>query len=73
MSDKFNDLHDVLTDLLLEKIKNKTATAADLAVARQFLKDNNIDATRTAKPKMGELAKQVLPEFTNDPDDLMLQ
>lgn len=37
-------LHGQLAKALADKIKDGTATAADLAVARQFLKDNGIDA-----------------------------
>lgn len=38
------DLHSALARQLAERIKDGTATAADLSVARQFLKDNGIDA-----------------------------
>ena len=38
------ELHESLADALLEKIRNGEATPADLSVARQFLKDNGVDA-----------------------------
>jgi hypothetical protein len=38
------DLHSALVSSLLDKIRSGEATAADLGVARQFLKDNGIDA-----------------------------
>jgi hypothetical protein len=41
--DALESLHDVLVTELLERIKGGTATAADLGVARQLLKDNAID------------------------------
>jgi hypothetical protein len=37
-------LHDLLTADLIEKIESGNATAADLGVARQLLKDNGINA-----------------------------
>jgi len=37
-------LHDLLTQSLIDKIEAGEATAADLGVARQLLKDNNINA-----------------------------
>ena len=41
------DLHSALVSTLLDKIKSGEATAADLGVARQLLKDNGIDAAAT--------------------------
>lgn len=38
------DLHSALVTTLLDKIRAGEATAADLGVARQLLKDNGIDA-----------------------------
>jgi hypothetical protein len=38
------DLHAALADALSARIKDGTATAADLSVAVKFLKDNGIDA-----------------------------
>lgn len=49
MSDKastpeLNELHKLLAQKLAEKIRSGDYTAADLSVARQFLKDNGIEA-----------------------------
>ena len=45
MSDKkLTELHAILAEKLLEKVKDPDCKASDLNVARQFLKDNNIDA-----------------------------
>ena len=45
MSDKkLKELHTILAEKLLEKVKDPDCKASDLNVARQFLKDNNIDA-----------------------------
>jgi len=41
---KLEQLHSELTDKLLEKIKDPEVKASDLNVARQFLKDNGIEA-----------------------------
>lgn len=50
MNDKeaLNSLHSCLVNALLEKIRSGTATAADLGVARQLLKDNGIDVVAKA-------------------------
>ncbi|TAJ97157.1 MAG: hypothetical protein EPO41_03965 [Reyranella sp.] len=42
--DVFQQLHEELTKQLLERVKNGTATAADLNVARQWLNDNKVAA-----------------------------
>ena len=42
--DKLKELHNILAEKLLERVKDPDAKSADLNVARQFLKDNNIDA-----------------------------
>ncbi len=52
-----NDLHNLMTTLhnalaqeLLDRVNSGTATASDLSVVRQFLKDNGIDSV----PKKGD-------------------
>lgn len=46
MADKIlQDLFNAVADDLLRKIQSGEATAAELSVARAFLKDNGIDAT----------------------------
>lgn len=42
--DALSDLHAALAKALADKIRDGTATAADLAVAKGFLKDNGITA-----------------------------
>jgi hypothetical protein len=61
------DLHGALATALADKIRDGTATAADFSVARQFLKDNGIDAIPTAGNGIGKLAEQ-LP-FKSDEDE----
>jgi hypothetical protein len=44
MSEKLKELHIELTKVLLDKVKDPEVKSSDLNVARQFLKDNNIEA-----------------------------
>jgi hypothetical protein len=52
-------LHGALAKTLADKIKSGEATAADMAVARQFLKDNGVDAIPTKGSPLGELAESL--------------
>lgn len=52
-------LHGALARQLAAKIDSGEATAADLAVARQFLKDNGVDAIPTGSNGLGKLAEQL--------------
>ncbi len=56
-----------LVTTLLQRIASGEAKAADLAVARQLLKDNGIDSTPDKDPGLGELAKRV-PFGVNEGD-----
>ena len=50
-------LHAELAKVLLKRVKAGDATAADLSVARQFLKDNNIEVSNLSRAKpLRELA-----------------
>ena len=53
------ELHRQTIKTLLERVKSGEAKAADLAVARQLLKDNGIDSTPEKDPDLGSLAKHV--------------
>ena len=44
MSKTLNELHEVLAQELLNRVKDPEAKSSDLNVARQFLKDNGIEA-----------------------------
>ena len=60
-------LHTALAQECLDRIESGKATASDLAVARQFLKDNGIDSV----PKKGDpldTLSQSLP-FSSTSDD----
>jgi hypothetical protein len=56
-STTLEELHGELARQLAAKIKSGEATAADLNVARQFLKDNGIDAVRQPANPLDDLAK----------------
>jgi hypothetical protein len=63
--DALEALHGAMAKCLADKIRSGEATAADLAVARQFLKDNGIDAIPTADNPLGALTAS-LPFPTAD-------
>ena len=48
-------LHLVLAQALLDKVKSGDAKAGDLNVARQFLKDNGVECIPVEKNPMEEL------------------
>lgn len=60
MHETLEALHTGLAKDLLAKIESGEATAADLSVARQFLKDNGIDSLAFAESPLTNLAT-VLP------------
>lgn len=53
--DALDKLHGALAKALADKIADGSATAADLNVARQFLKDNGIDSIPTKESPLGDL------------------
>lgn len=55
-----SELQTELTKSLLEKCKTKTISPTEMNVARQLLKDNNIDCTPRGNEGMGALQKAVL-------------
>jgi hypothetical protein len=64
----FDLLHRTLAQDLVNRIENGTATAADLNVARAFLKDNGISAVAAPGSPMGTLM-QTLPFDQGDEAD----
>lgn len=60
-------IHAALAEDLLKRIRKGEATAADLSVARQFLKDNNISAVPVKNSPLGKLAGSI-PDFDADED-----
>ena len=69
IDEKLKELHGVLANELLKRVKDPEAKASDLNVARQFLKDNGIEAL----PVDNSPLKAVVDElpFDNE-EDLVL-
>ena len=59
MSEKLKELHEVLATELLKRVKDPDAKSADLNVARQFLKDNNVDAVPTEDSPLKKLLDEL--------------
>lgn len=59
MSTKLLELHNLLASKLLEKIKETDVKASDLNVARQFLKDNNIDGVPVDNSPLQKLVEEL--------------
>lgn len=59
LKETLSTLHEQLAQTLLDKVRSGEATAAELNVARQFLKDNNIDNI----PKDGGPMKSLVDEL----------
>ena len=55
MQDKLERLHNVLTQELLNRVASGDASAGDLNVARQFLRDNHIEALPVADSPLKNL------------------
>ena len=54
-----NELHTLLAKKLLDRVNDPECKSADLNVARQFLKDNNIDAVPVAESPLAKLADKL--------------
>ena len=59
MSDKLKELHGVLAEELLKRVKAPEAKSSDLNVARQFLRDNGIDAVPTQASPLTKLIEEL--------------
>ena len=57
--DTLKELHTRLAERLLERIKEKDVKASDLNVARQFLRDNGIDAVPTDNSPLQRLIDEM--------------
>ena len=57
-------LHKTLAENLLLRIQDPEAKSADLNVARQFLKDNGIDALPAEGSPLSDLVR-TLPDFSD--------
>ena len=56
---KLLELHSILAEQLLKKVKDEDVKASDLNVARQFLKDNGIDGLPTNDNPLGQLMNEL--------------
>ena len=65
MSDKLKELHGVLAEELLKRVKDPEAKSSDLNVARQFLRDNGIDAVPTQDSPLTKLIEELPFEATD--------
>jgi len=57
--EKLKELHEALAKVLLERVRDEDAKASDLNVARQFLKDNSIDAIPAQGSPLADLIKEL--------------
>tara|TARA_Y100001937_G_scaffold101442_1_gene139146 strand:- start:211 stop:444 length:234 start_codon:yes stop_codon:yes gene_type:complete len=64
--DGLKELHNVIAEELMARIKSGEATSGDLSVARQFLRDNGIDASTGQSEPLMNLSK-VLPFDPSEP------
>ena len=62
-------LHQTLAENLLARVKDPEAKSSDLNVARQFLKDNGIDALPVEGSPLSDLVA-TLPDFSDDTFDV---
>jgi len=65
---KLKELHAVLAEKLLEKVKDPDAKSSDLNVARQFLRDNGIDAVPTEGSPLQKLADELPFDIPTKPE-----
>lgn len=59
MTKTLKTLHEVLAEELLKRVKDPEAKASDLNVARQFLKDNGIEAIPTDNSPLKSLVDEL--------------
>ena len=59
MNENMKTLFNLLAEDLVNRIQCGDATSADLSVARQFLKDNGIDASLQQSDPLLNLAKSL--------------
>ncbi len=57
--EKLSELHKVLASILLDRIRDPECKSAELNVARQFLKDNDITALPTDNNVLAHLLKDL--------------
>ena len=69
MSDKkLKELHAVLAEKLLKLVKDPECKSSDLNVARQFLRDNGIDAVPVEGSPLQKLADELPFDIPTKPE-----
>ena len=68
-ADMMDLLHKTLAENLLARVQDPEAKSSDLNVARQFLKDNGIDALPVEGSPLSDLVA-TLPNFSDADADL---
>ena len=69
MSEKtLKQLHNELALKLLNKVRDPDATASEMNVARQFLKDNGIDSLPVDNSPLGRLMNELPFEIPKKPE-----
>ena len=71
--DILSKLHSAIPKYILDKIEYGTATAADLAVAVKFLKDNGVDCVASENPGVASLAERMNFPVDDDDEDRVVQ
>jgi hypothetical protein len=69
--ERYEALADAQLDCLLERVKNKTATASDLKEARELLEKAGVRFVVKAETKAGELARN-LPNLPPVEDEVVV-
>jgi len=64
-----NELHGALAKELLDRVNGGNATASDLSVVRQFLKDNGIDSVPKKGSPLDQLSNSANLPFTQGEDE----
>ena len=59
MSEKLSQLHQELAAKLLERVRDPKVKSSDLNVARQFLKDNGVDAIPVDNSPLKKLMEEL--------------
>lgn len=70
LEDILAEMHVGVASGLLRKVKAGTITAAELAIARQFLRDNGISGVPASGTPIGDLADS-LPTFDDEDDNIV--
>ena len=65
-TDLLEELHSVLADDLISRIKSGEASASDLTNAIRFLKDNGIEAAPVENGKVANLARELKEAFEDE-------